>query len=492
MEPDRQIEIQLGHMCNNRCVFCVSGQRTAMREAGPMPEGPTLEAIRRARKAGHTKITLLGGEPTLQPAFLRIVSETVSLGFEEIVLFTNGVKTARAAFVDAILATGGNFTWRISIQGATRDSHERTTRKPGSFGRILKTLENLAARDQRITVNMCVVQSNHEDVGQFPSLLQPFGVQQLHLDMFRPLDAGTRTEEELRETVPRYSALVDPLRDMIAGFEPGFDVNVGNLPFCIAPDISPWIHHDGERTDTIAIDGDDRLSRPWNKYLVKRRDKLHPASCERCVMRPRCSGIFETYADFHGVEELQPIEASALRDADRSGQLLGIWAPRLLEGSSAKVRARSDREVEISLGGVVVRISPEPSDRARYRRFGVHVVDDGGDVSAMARLLAAIDDPIVPLGPLAPPRLRQPLARLRRAAPFGRARWQSLSVTENRLELELVCGASRARFWIGWRDGARGGYEVEGEPDGALVDALRQAMQAVGAASGEPSSDSRG
>ena len=82
MEPDRQIEIQLGHMCNNRCVFCVSGQRTAFGEAGPMATGPIVEKIRQAREVGHRKITLLGGEPTLQPGFLEIIRETVGMGFE--------------------------------------------------------------------------------------------------------------------------------------------------------------------------------------------------------------------------------------------------------------------------------------------------------------------------------------------------------------------------------------------------------------------------
>lgn len=161
-----------------------------------MPVEPILEQIRRARKDGHAKITLLGGEPTLQPGFLRIVQETVDLGFEEIVLFTNGAKTARAEFIDAVLATGGRFTWRISIQGATRETHERTTKKPGSFGRIEQTLAHLAARGERITVNMCVVRSNFEDVDRFPDLLRPYGVSQLHLDMVRPLDAGARTEDE--------------------------------------------------------------------------------------------------------------------------------------------------------------------------------------------------------------------------------------------------------------------------------------------------------
>ena len=64
-------------MCNNRCVFCVSGQRTAMGEAGPMPVEPLLERIREARARGHRKITLLGGEPTLQPGFMDVVRECV-------------------------------------------------------------------------------------------------------------------------------------------------------------------------------------------------------------------------------------------------------------------------------------------------------------------------------------------------------------------------------------------------------------------------------
>lgn len=51
-------------MCNNRCLFCVSGQRTALGEALPLAVEPILARIREAHAAGHRKITLLGGEPT--------------------------------------------------------------------------------------------------------------------------------------------------------------------------------------------------------------------------------------------------------------------------------------------------------------------------------------------------------------------------------------------------------------------------------------------
>jgi len=332
-EPLKQFEVQLGHMCNNRCVFCVSGQRTAMGEAGPSPTEPILEAVRTARAGGHTKITLLGGEPTLQPGFLDIVRECVRLGFEEIVVFTNGAKTARPELIDEILATGGNITWRISIQGATLEAHERTTKKEGSFGRILRTMIALRERKQRITVNMCVVASNYESIDQFPALVRDYGVEQLHLDLVRPLDAGIRSEDELRAMMFRYGEMVPALERMVRALPADFDVNLGNLPYCIAPQLAHVIHHDGEATETVAIDDREQLSRPWNKYLVKRRDKGKPTSCRACVFDARCSGVFEHYARFHGIDELVPVTGARLAAIDPSGvvrrQLLATALDRL-------------------------------------------------------------------------------------------------------------------------------------------------------------------
>lgn len=339
VEPRQQVEIQLGHMCNNRCVFCVSGQRTAMGEAGPMPVAPILEAIRDARARGHEKITLLGGEPTLQPGFLEVVRECARLGFEEVVVFTNGAKTANAARVDELLATGAKITWRISIQGATEQSHERTTKKDGSFGRIVRTLEHLAVRAQRVTVNMCVVGSNFEDVERFAELLPRHGVVQLHLDLVRPRDAGQRTEEELREMMPAFRALTPPMTRMIRALPPDFDVNLGNVPYCVAPHLAPWIHHDGERTETIAIDGDDRLSRPWNKYLVKRTDKIKTPRCASCALDARCSGAFDRYAAFHGAAELVPIRIMRAVDDTEPFHPRRAWLRPALADALARLRA---------------------------------------------------------------------------------------------------------------------------------------------------------
>lgn len=359
MEPRQQVEIQLGHMCNNRCVFCVSGQRTAMGEAGPMPIEPILDAIRDARARGHAKITLLGGEPTLQPGFLDVVRECVRLGFEEVVIFTNGAKTANAARVDELLETGANITWRISIQGATKRTHERTTHKDGSFDRIVRTLEHLRARGQRVTVNMCVVGSNFEDVDRFAELLPRHDVVQLHLDLMRPRDAGRRTEDELRAMMPRFAEMTPPMVRMVRGLPAGFDANLGNLPYCVAPELAPWIHHDGERTETIAIDGDDKLSRPWDKYLVKRTDKIKTARCASCAYDARCSGVFDRYAGFHGASELVPIRLMHPVNGPDAIHERRAWMSAGLASALARLRAAAPFG---SLRWIEQRLAPERAE----------------------------------------------------------------------------------------------------------------------------------
>lgn len=364
MEPKTQVEIQLGHMCNNRCVFCVSGQQTALGRAKPLPVEPLLDNLDQAFAKGHRKLTLLGGEPTLQPGFKAVVSHAVKLGFEEVVIFTNGVKTARAAFLDEILQLGPPrapserryFTWRISIQGATKRSHENTTRKDGSFDRILRTMDTLHERGERITVNMCVVGSNYESVAEFPALIERYDVQQLHLDMVRPMDSGERTEDEFRDMMPSYRAMVPPLTRLVAGVKPDFDFNIGNLPFCYAPHLARWIHHDGEQTETIAVDGEQDLSRPWNKYFVKRRDKFKPPACEGCVFAPRCSGVFQKYTEIHGSSEIAAVSPGALRQVDPALEL--FWA------HMTPVAARLCATDVSALGAEPISQAPDPAHAA--------------------------------------------------------------------------------------------------------------------------------
>jgi MoaA/NifB/PqqE/SkfB family radical SAM enzyme len=514
MEPKTQVEIQLGHMCNNRCVFCVSGQETALGRARPLDREPILTEIRAAFAAGHRKITLLGGEPTLQPAFLDVVRETVKLGFEEIVIFTNGVKTARAAFVDEILATGGRFTFRFSLQGATEEAHERTTRKDGSFARLLQSMRHVHERNQKLTVNMCVVKSNYESVDVFPELLLPLGASQLHLDMVRPLDAGVRTEAEFADMIPRYSDMVAPLERMVRGFPKGFDANIGNLPYCISPHLGPFIHHDGEKTMTIAVDGEKKLSKPWDKYLVKRRDKSKPEACRQCVFDSRCSGVFEKYRELYGDAEFVPVSAEKLAEVDPDRSMFTVHARALVgqafrefvppepfeklelvelgekavsvrlvgtETLSIELRPRSVGEGIGAFDWFSVWLTSAPAQTA-IAIAGLQALRER--LGAAAKVVHPIaEDAVLPTSRSVATRL----LLLRQRAAFGELKWTDVRVQEGGRRAEIRLQSSRgdeAWVWLGERDGKPvGGYRVD-MGEGAVSDEVKEGLRAVLAALG--------
>ncbi|MEO8601933.1 MAG: radical SAM protein [bacterium] len=312
-----RFEIQLGHLCNNRCVFCSSGQLTAMKIARPVPLEPIVEALEQARAAGATHLTFLGGEPTIHKRFIEALSKAVELGFEHIVIFTNGVMFPHPGFIDSVTALG-NFEWRISIQGATDEAHVAVTGRADSFRRIVHGLGELQRRGQTVTTNMCVNERSYRSLPHYPELLERYGVSQLHVDIVRPESTGERDEAYLRDIMPRYSDMAPYYAEMLAGFErwnPDFDINVGNMPYCILPEWSSRVHHGGQQTVTKSSDGDG-LEDEMNKYEWQQSLRTHLPGCADCVFRSRCTGIFRGYLELHGGDEFQPLTHAALLARD--------------------------------------------------------------------------------------------------------------------------------------------------------------------------------
>lgn len=512
-----EFEIQLGHLCNNRCVFCVSGQLTRKREAPLLDAAPLLERLRGARAAGYRRVTLLGGEPTIQPAFLEVVTEAVDLAFDEIVVFSNGSKPSRTDVIDRVLATGGKFEWRLSFQGATREAHERTTRRKGSFDQLMRTARMLRERGQRITVNTCVVATNFESLPAFAELLLPLGASQLHVDMLNPYDTGTMSDDEVRAIQPRYSDLAAPLSRMIERFPADFDVNVGNLPFCAAPRLSAWVHHGGAATSTVTANdfGDRVLSPARDKYLVKGDRKRKLDRCRECMLEARCGGVFESYLRWHGDAEILPVGPARLRELDPDGAMVALHAAATLDAAlragplpppfvRAHVTERDHlRALSVRLegdGGEHLELSLDrgAGGHARSDLFTLRVTRvEGGTGACIAalrtlwtRLEGAGMRSVAPPGLdafVAPsPRSSVALRRIRDRAPYGELRLKRIesdpSGTRVEIDVESPHG-ERAELWLVERGGAsNGGYRVDLAGRGAASDELREGMRALVAA----------
>lgn len=332
-QSGHQFEIQLGHMCNNRCVFCVSGHLSKMRMVRPLDIEPILEVITNARKNGAERLIFLGGEPTLQPGFFPALEHSAALGFSEIVIFTNGVRLGLDGFIDRCLSIG-KFTWRISIQGANEAAHVAVTEKTNSFKRIIKGIRMLQERGQRVTANMCVTEASYRSLPDYPELVETYDIKQLHIDIVRPMSSGIRTREYLREIMPQYSLMAPYYAKMLEGFEetnPEFDINIGNLPYCVMPEWGHRIHHAGENTVTHSANTDGLDAAPVNKYEVHNLQRAHMEKCEGCAFRPRCTGVFTDYLEIYGEDEFSPVSLDALRGFDPNRNNFTVLAVPLIQ-----------------------------------------------------------------------------------------------------------------------------------------------------------------
>jgi len=489
-----RFEIQLGHLCNNRCVFCSSGQLTAMKVARPVPLEPIIEALTEARAAGATHLTFLGGEPTIHKRFLEALAKAVELGFEHIVIFTNGVMFPHPGFIDSVTALG-KFEWRISIQGATDEAHVATTGRADSFQRIVHGLGELQRRRQLVTTNMCVNERSYRSLPHYPELLKRYGVRQLHVDIVRPESTGERDEAYLRDIMPRYSDMAPYYAEMLAGFErwnPDFDVNVGNLPHCVLPEWGVRIHHGGQETVTKSADSEG-LEDEMNKYDWQKSLRTHLPGCADCVFRSRCTGIFRVYLELHGGEEFRPVSRAALKALDPERRNFVVLVEPLLAALRAALGAQQTpaawrllreasedrhRQVEMTFaheaGKVVhVRVVPPGCGRAPVIRSVEYDVDAvaelGVPLEALATLLEWLRQRLAD-------GLDEPSMTVALADDAIESALRAPVLQRGRQRVALLAGRVRGRFARpGWRlDGLQWPSESLGElvargPDGACV-----------------------
>lgn len=391
-----QFEIQLGHLCNNRCVFCSSGELSAQKIARPIALASILDAIEQARSRGARRITFLGGEPTIHKGFLTALRHAVTLGFEEVVIFTNGVMFPVPGFLDEVIALRANLEWRVSIQGGDEASHVAVTGRHDSFQRILHGLSALRAHGQLVTANLCVNTLSYRSLPRYPELIREHGVRQLHIDIVRPASVGDDAREHLREMQPRYTEMAPFMEAMLDGFEralPGFDVSIGNLPFCVLPGWTDHIHHGGSATETHACTP-EALQAPIDKYAWHESLRVHPPHCEGCIFRSRCKGVFREYLAIYGDEEFRAVTPEALQSIDVAGRAFALRAEhclggRLAAGDDASLAAagwrREDARVDHREGAVTlwfVGTSP-PAARVGLRLVAAQRPAPGGAVRAL-------------------------------------------------------------------------------------------------------------
>ena len=161
-------QIDLTNRCNMRCPICFanSGVNGYVYEPTYEQVIEQLRALCEMDPTPATAVQFTGGEPTIHPDFLRIVSAADKMGFSHIQVATNGLKFTDIDFTRAAADAGVHVLY-LQFDGVGEEPHRQTRNYPGIWAKKLACIENC----RKIGLKVCLVPTvlkgvNDEQVGE--------------------------------------------------------------------------------------------------------------------------------------------------------------------------------------------------------------------------------------------------------------------------------------------------------------------------------------
>lgn len=338
----KNVEINIGKACNNRCVFCIDGL-PKREDRSYMPWPMMQRELEQWYNEGYRSVGFLGGEPTTYPKICDSVAYARELGFSRIAIATNATKLRLTHFADRILDAGLTRV-TVSMHGHTAELEDKLTRVPGNFEKKCRAIRYLvhkrrtegALRDG-LSVNIVLNGWNYKHL---PKMMRFFyeklEVDDLRVNFIRP-EGYADGDADL---TPQYHKVVPYLIKGIVLAETHFKrvFTFGGFPMCVLPDVlrrdeallsrymgeyrdlstacsvrsdggdvippgmtpdkASWVK--GPKSSAVFYSAEDQRAR-FNWQDRKKLDlKGQPKACQSCELAGTCEGVWKGYLDIWG------------------------------------------------------------------------------------------------------------------------------------------------------------------------------------------------
>lgn len=184
--------LELTYRCNLDCNFCYNdtdavGKSLSLKQY--------LKLLGDLEELGTMHLTLSGGEPLAHPEFFPIGRAARERGFAVRIKSNGHALNERMA--RRIQQEIDPFGLDISLHGASPETHDKQTRVPGSFYKLINNLETLKKLGMRFHLNAPVTIWNEHELEEMCEIADRFEVDIMIDGDITPTDNGDRTPMEL-------------------------------------------------------------------------------------------------------------------------------------------------------------------------------------------------------------------------------------------------------------------------------------------------------
>lgn len=336
--------------CNLRCRHCwIEPDYSGNAPATHTPFAKLEPVFFKAKELGLRTVKLTGGEPYLHPEIDHIIEKLISMDLR-IIMETNGTLLNS----DRIeMLKKNNIFVSVSLDGATRQTHEGLRAVPGCYDQLLKNMRLMQSAGLRYQVIFSLHKKNMAELADAIRLAVENGAGSFKINPITDLGRGGAMKENsellnVAETLDFYNGEFtemikgSPIKvhfDIPPAFKSLTDLRVNGLGCCGILGILGLLHDGtaglcgiGEKVAEMnfGLVGADGLEKIWheNPFLQQIRSSfpgdLHGV-CARCRMKMHCGGkcLAHTYVTTGSLIEGSPFCEEALR--------LGIFPPTRLD-----------------------------------------------------------------------------------------------------------------------------------------------------------------
>ncbi len=163
--------VELTYRCNLDCYFCYNDTGLA---GVPLTTAEYFRFFEDLRDLGTLNLTLSGGEPLAHPDFFVLGATARALGF--VVRVKSNGHALRGTLARRMKDDVDPFIVEVSLHGASADVHDRQTRVPGSFVRLMANVREAQALGLRIKLNSPLTAWNEHQIDAMFALADALAV----------------------------------------------------------------------------------------------------------------------------------------------------------------------------------------------------------------------------------------------------------------------------------------------------------------------------
>lgn len=304
--------LELTYRCNLDCFYCYND---LTRTGTPLSVDQYLALFRDLRALGTLNLTLSGGEPLAHPDVFTLGAAARAQGFL-VRVKTNG-HALHGRLARRLRDAVDPYILEISLHGASPATHDRQTRVPGSFARLLRNLDGLIHLGQRVQLNATLTAWNQAELESMEALAQGLDLPLRWNTHVTPRDDGDASPLSIAPS----AEAVARLREVLAR-RPGAANDDGGEP------PTPWDKYCGSGASGFTVD-------PWGNLYPCVQWRIPAGNLHRQSVRE----IWE------GSETLKRVRGRT----EALAQAVKLEGPGILGGSGCPALAERSGQMRVAL-----------------------------------------------------------------------------------------------------------------------------------------------